>query len=95
MKELDVDAMLAKLPCDKFDEWCAFYSIEPWGGHRDDWRFGMLVAWIVKAFTGKDVKPEDVFATLREEKELTPEQLARQLEMRAMLMGAQPTIAKR
>lgn len=86
--EHDVDGLMARMTCDQFDEWQAFYQLEPWGGHRDDWRIGILVAWIVKAFTGKDVKPEDVFATLREERELTPEQLARQIEIRAMAMGA-------
>lgn len=43
---LDVDAMMAELTCEQFDEWQGFMRLEPTGGRVDDERWSMLLALV-------------------------------------------------
>jgi hypothetical protein len=50
----------------EFVDWCAFYSLEPWGWHADAWRMGVLAATtanysgnVKKALKPSDFMPSD------------------------------------
>lgn len=47
MREVDVDGMLRRIPFGLFVEWQAYGSLEPFGEHRADWRFGKLTADLI------------------------------------------------
>jgi hypothetical protein len=34
----------ASMSSAEFVDWCAFYSLEPWGFHADTWRMGVIAA---------------------------------------------------
>lgn len=38
-------------------EWMAYYSIEPWGYHFDNWRSGMVASQIANPHRKKGAKP--------------------------------------
>lgn len=41
-----MDALLGELSTRQFDEWLAFYQIEPWGEERGDVRAGIIASTI-------------------------------------------------
>jgi hypothetical protein len=62
----------------EFVQWCAFYSLEPWGFDSDNWRMGVIGATVAN-YSGrvkKAVKPSDFFP--KAPRKLTPKE-ARQL----------------
>ena len=63
MHRVDVDAMLAEVPCRQYQEWKAFYEIDPWGERRADMQNALLMWWIAVIHCGKknvQSKPEDL-----------------------------------
>ena len=62
----------------EFTDWCAFYSLEPWGFDSDNWRMGVIGATVAN-YSGrvkKAVKPSDFFP--KAPRKLSPKE-ARQL----------------
>lgn len=67
MGRADVDRMLGELSARQFDEWIAFYSIEPWGEERADLRAGIVASTVAnvnrnakqrsKPYSPKDFMP--------------------------------------
>lgn len=51
----NVDAFLAQLAPDQFDEWQAAYAVDPWGEDRSDVRIGQL-ACAVESLASNDPK---------------------------------------
>ena len=51
-----VDEARASLSSAQFVDWCAFYSLEPWGFQADAWRMG-VVASTVANYSGRVKKP--------------------------------------
>lgn len=54
----------AQRRCDarEFNEWLAYYRLEPWGEERDDLRSGIVASVIANCFRGKGqkaFKPKD------------------------------------
>lgn len=46
------------LPSSEFKEWCAYYTIEPWGDFRADMRSGMVAASIWNVYASfRGAKP--------------------------------------
>ena len=63
----------------EFIDWCAFYDLEPWGYHVDNWRMGMTCATVGNAAgRKKPLKPSDFYP--KQPRKLTPEQSRRRLE---------------
>ena len=61
------------MPAAEFVDWCAFYQIEPWGYHADNWRMGMACATAANvAGRKKPLKPSDFYP--RAPRKLTPQE---------------------
>lgn len=59
----------------EFVDWCAFYSLEPWGYDVGNWRMGVLGATVAN-YSGnvkKALKPSDFIP--KPPKKLTPQQM--------------------
>jgi hypothetical protein len=80
--------MLDELSEVEFQEWMRYGIVEPWGGHREDWRAGQTISYLVKAFSGQKVKPEDVFPNLAERREQTAEEMKRNMELHMLAVNA-------
>lgn len=64
--------MLGEMTAAQFGEWRAFFSLEPFGSVRDDFRFAQLGSAVVNNIPmrgrgAKQLKPADFFGTLRPE----------------------------
>lgn len=64
MGQPHVDRLLAELSTHEFDEWLAFYSIEPWGEARADVRAGIVASTIANVnrnpkYRRKPYSPQD------------------------------------
>jgi hypothetical protein len=63
--------MLARMPRGLWQEWQAYFEIEPWGGPQDDLRAGYMAAMYHNAHRkdGAEAKsPGDFFPSLRQER---------------------------
>lgn len=79
---MTVREMLQRVDSHELSEWMAFYSIEPFGGEREDWRAGKIAATIAnvhrrkgqRAFTPDDIipriKPPGPIQTPEEQKQM-------------------------
>lgn len=57
---LDVDKMMSDLTARQLSEWMAYFTIEPWGEERADWRAGNIAAMVHNSMTkGPRVKAVD------------------------------------
>lgn len=68
----DVDALARAMPAALFDEWCAFYDLEPWGFQADAWRSGVVAATVAN-YAGRtrkksDAKPSDFMPRKKRQK---------------------------
>jgi hypothetical protein len=77
-----VDELRARMSSAEFVDWCAFYSLEPWGYEAATWRMGVLGATVANysGLSKKSVKPSDFFpapAGKRKRKMADPELHAR------------------
>lgn len=61
----------------QFEEWAAFYALEPWGFHIDDVRMGILASTILRAAGSKRSKPQDFLLGDRQQEE--PDDFAKAL----------------
>lgn len=63
--------MLASMTHKEFLKWQRFYSVEPWGQARDEYRNGLLVSTIanVNSAKGKRFKIEDFLLFMEKPKE--------------------------
>ncbi len=60
----------------EFVDWCAFYSLEPWGCEVEHWRMGVLASTVAN-FSGhakKHVKPRDFIPRDAKPRRLTTEE---------------------
>jgi len=83
--------MLREMSSAQFAEWMAFAELEPFGGLREDYRAGLLMAVVANCapFRGKGARvwnPWDFFRTLRRP-EQTPRQIAAVAEAITAGMG--------
>jgi hypothetical protein len=56
-----VEELQHQITSAEFEDWCAFYALEPWGWEAQNWRMG-VVASTVANYSGnikKPVKPSD------------------------------------
>lgn len=68
-----------RMSSDEFVRWCAFFDLEPWGYHLDNWRMGVVACTVANsAGRKKPLKPSDFYPKQR--KKLTPEQSRRALQ---------------
>jgi hypothetical protein len=57
----------------EFVDWCAFYSLEPWGYEIDNWRTGVQAATVANAAGRKKPrKPSDFYPRPATEKRAKP-----------------------
>lgn len=66
----------------EFSDWCAFYEIEPWGWHADNWRMSVLASTTAN-FSGrakKHVKPSDFLPSSKRRRRMTHDELRAQIE---------------
>ena len=71
-----------RLTSAEFVDWCAFYSLEPWGYHADNWR-SALICTTAANFSGhvkKPLKVADFLPGAKRKRSLTPQELAARLE---------------
>lgn len=54
---VDVDQMLTEIPARLFNEWLAYYRVEPFGEERADLRIAQLTAVTANAHRKKSAKP--------------------------------------
>lgn len=74
-----MDRLLEEIPAPLFDEWLAFYSLDPWGENRADFRIAMLTSFVHNyAGVNPKTKPRD-FMPYLEKEEPTPEELQTRL----------------
>jgi hypothetical protein len=56
-----VEELLADMSAEEFDDWCAFYQVEPWGFPAETWRMAMVCSTTAN-YSGrikKATKPSD------------------------------------
>uniref|UniRef100_A0A6M3LDF0 Minor tail T domain-containing protein n=1 Tax=viral metagenome TaxID=1070528 RepID=A0A6M3LDF0_9ZZZZ len=73
--------LLDKLTSNEWSEWLAYWSVEPWGEERADFRSGMLAAALSNRWRGKGeraAKPQD-FMPFTDEPEQTPEYIRQRM----------------
>jgi hypothetical protein len=61
----------------EFVDWCAFYSIEPWGYDVDNWRMGVMGSTVAN-YSGnlkKRLKPSDFIPHPDRQPRMEPEEL--------------------
>jgi len=97
-----VDRLLAELSTREFDEWLAYYQIEPWGEERGDVRAGIIASTIAnvnrnpkqrrKPYSPKDFMPVYDKPPKRQQ---STEEMLRMAEMITAAMGGQDLRAKR
>lgn len=64
----------ASITSAEFSDWCAYFSVEPWGYGIENWRMGVVAATVAN-YSGnvkKAVKVSDFLP--RKPKKLTPDQ---------------------
>lgn len=76
---MTVRELQARMDMVEFAEWLAYWTIEPWGASREDYRAGVLASAILAPWTKKGRKPPgpadffpDTLGTGTEEKQRTP-----------------------
>lgn len=78
-----VDECRADLTSAEFVDWCAFYSMEPWGFHADAWRMGVIAATTAN-YSGRvkrPLKPSDFLPSDKPRpRKMTPAQLKARLK---------------
>lgn len=52
-----MDRLLAEIPAPLFDEWMAFYSLDPWGENRADFRIAQLTTRVYNYLRSAEEKP--------------------------------------
>lgn len=92
----DVDHLLAELSARQFDEWIAFYSIEPWGEERADLRAGIVASTVANVNRNpkqrsKPYSPKDFMPVYDKppKKQQTMEEMLRVVEMMNTAFGGQ------
>lgn len=66
----------------EFVDWCAFYSLEPWGFHADTWRMGVIAATTAN-YSGhvkKPLKPSDFMPSDKRKRKMSEAELKARLE---------------
>lgn len=76
--------MYAELTADEIVDWLAYYSIEPFGERRDDWRMANIMALMANAYSAgkKRFKPSD-FLPEEPRKPPSPDEVA--MKVRSIL----------
>lgn len=76
-----VDEARESLSSAQFVDWCAFYSLEPWGFQADAWRMG-VVASTVANYSGrvkKALRPSDFMPGEKPRKRMSEAQMMARL----------------
>lgn len=60
MGRLDPDAILRELPARLWQEWQAFYGIDPWGEERADLRAGIIASAAISPYCKKGQTPQPI-----------------------------------
>lgn len=88
--EADVDALLDRIPSHLLSEWMAYYSIEPFGEARADFRNATLLSFLADALglkkNGQHFKPIDFMPDFESEPIEQPHQTWQQ--QKAMFRAA-------
>ena len=74
--------MLEAMPAQLMDEWQAFFTLEPWGTEREDWRAGVVASTVANVSRSKKQKayrPQDFMPKPR--KWLSHDEIYRKLRM--------------
>jgi hypothetical protein len=61
----------------EFVDWCAFYSLEPWGYEADTWRMAVIASTSAN-YSGrvkKPLKPSDFIPSPRKTRRQTPDEM--------------------
>jgi len=77
-----VEDVQRRMSSAEFVQWCAFYSLEPWGWHSDNWRMSVVAATVAN-YSGhvkKAVKPSDFLP--RAARKLSPDESRKLIEER-------------
>ena len=72
----------ASMTSAEFVDWCALYSIEPWGFQADAWRMG-VVASTVANYSGnvkKALKPSDFMPGAKRRRTMSESEMAARLQ---------------
>ena len=86
-----MDALLASMTTDEFDEWEEYYNLEPWGEERADLRIGLLACAVEKLVAGDKAqwKPEMflIDPTMKREQQ-EPDEMAETMRQLAARVNA-------
>ena len=65
---------MEEMPCDEFDDWLAYFELEPWGPVQATLHAGVLASYFWNANCGKghEKSPADIFPSLKVDKEPEP-----------------------
>lgn len=76
------DHLLRSLTAKQFQEWQAFYTLDPFGDQRGDLRSGIVSAVIANAFRSKNTNPIEPsqFMPYLERHDQSPEEMQRTLQ---------------
>lgn len=79
--------MEQQLTAEEFVEWAAFYELEPWGFHADNWRMAVVAATTAN-YSGnvkKALKPSDFLpgSKKRSKRRQSPEEIQQVLQTMA------------
>jgi hypothetical protein len=75
-----VAELRAQMSSAEFTDWCAYYSLEPWGYEAENWRMGMVAATVANAAgRKKPLKPSDFLPRSPLRQRQTPEQMRKVL----------------
>jgi hypothetical protein len=70
-----VEELQHRMTSEEFDDWCAFYQLEPWGYEIANWRMGVIGSTVAN-YSGrlkKPVKPSDFLP--RKPRKKTPKEM--------------------
>jgi hypothetical protein len=79
----------ASMTSAEFVDWCALYSIEPWGFQADAWRMG-VVASTVANYSGnvkKALKPSDFMPGVKRKRSMSESEIKSRLEQSVQQAG--------
>ena len=79
--------MLEEMTAAQFDEWMAFYKLDPWSGERDDLRIAMLTARVYNYLRGDGERQYLVYDFMPYSEKPRPTQEQLQAKLMAYLGG--------
>lgn len=78
-----VEELQASITGEEFANWCAFYSLEPWGYWADTWRMA-VIATTTANYSGNIRKPVEIADFIpgakRRDRQQTPAEMRRVIE---------------